>query len=121
MPSKVEGLARLKARWARIPAAMRAQVRPAIDTGADELVAFQQRLAPVDDGTLRASIRKEEGPHMLAVDVKAGSRKAFYARFVEFGVHGRPAHPFFYPPYRALKRRIRSRIGRAIGKAVRGG
>lgn len=119
MPSRVEGRERLKARLQAIPGRMRAEVRAAIEKSADELVGMQQRLAPVDDGVLRDSIRKEPGDHDLAVAVKAGSDAAFYARFVEFGTQRTPAQPFFFPAYRALRKRIRARISRAVRKAVR--
>jgi len=119
MASRVEGLERLRKRIARLPAKMKAEVKVAIETGADELVAMQKRLVPIEQGDLQDSIRKERGRHELSVSVKAGSNAVFYARFQEFGTVGHPPQPFFYPPYRALRRRIRSRIGRAVGKAVR--
>lgn len=120
MATKVEGLERLKARFAKIPARMRAEVKVAIDKSAEELVAFQKRLVPVDDGDLRDSIRAELGRHELSVDVKAGSNDAFYAAMVEFGTVRNSPQPFFFPPYRASRKRIRSRIGRAVSKAVKG-
>jgi HK97 gp10 family phage protein len=119
MVTKVEGLERLKKRFARLPAKMKAEVKVAIETGADELVAMQKRLVPVDQGDLQDSIRKEPGRHEMSVSVKAGSNRAFYARFQEFGTVDHPPQPFFFPPYRALRRRIRSRIGRAVSKAVK--
>lgn len=117
--AKVEGLARLKERFARIPQRMRTEVRLALEKGAGELVDMQKRLVPVQHGDLRDSIRWEDGRHELSVEVKAGNQKAFYARMVEFGTVKTPAHPYFFPAYRALRKRIRSRISRAIGKAVR--
>ena len=125
--AKVEGLERLKRRLARLPAKMKAQVKPAIHQGADELVAMQKRLAPVGKGDpkngirLRDSIHKEDGPHELAVVVIADDPVGKFnnARLQEFGTTDTPAQPYFYPPYRALRRRIRGRITRAVGKAVR--
>ena len=117
--AKVEGLERLKRRLAKLPKKMKAEVKVALEKSADELVAMQRRLVPVDQGDLRDSIQKRDGNHELSVEVVAGSDKAFYATFVEFGTRERPAQPFFFPPYRALRKRIKSRTSRAVGKAVR--
>lgn len=119
MASKVEGVARLKARFAKIPQRMREEVRVAIDASADELVTMQKRLVPVEHGDLRDSIRKEEGVHDLSVEVKAGSKNVFYAKMIEFGTRKMQARPFFFPAYRTLRRRIRSRIARAMSKALK--
>lgn len=122
MASRVEGLARLKARFASIPKRMKASVKAAIDLSADELVAFQKRLAPKDEGELEASIHTEPGRHELSVAVVASVPKGIFdvARLQEFGTVDMPAQPFFFPPFRANRKRMRSRIGRAVGKAVRG-
>lgn len=84
----------------------------------------------------------------LTVRLSAGNAKVRYAHLVEFGtgphnvtrgarkkysgmVHaltrkgkarqhpGSKPQPFFFPPYRALRRRVRSRISRATSRAVR--
>ncbi|WP_234843945.1 HK97-gp10 family putative phage morphogenesis protein [Sinorhizobium meliloti] len=130
--------------------------RKAMEKGADELVAMMKRLVPVDDGDLRDSIgwtwgpppkgsmalSRDRGPGDLVLTVYAGSDKAYYAAFVEFGVaeqafgdritsksgrtrvsqrttKGGGAQPFFFPSYRALEKRIRSRIKREMKKAIR--
>lgn len=118
--AKVEGLARLKARFAKIPKEMKVKVRAAIEESADELVAFQKRLVPVDQGDLRDSIQKRDGRHELSVEVTAGDDKAFYASFVEFGTVRTPAQPYFFPAYRASRKRIKGRISRAVKKVVKG-
>lgn len=118
-------------------------------------------LVPVDSGDLRNSIRwsfekpkdtsgmvvsKGEGEggnsKRPSIYLLAGGKKAYYARFVEFGVvaqkrgqtivnksgrarkskrssRGRRPQPFFYPSYRILRRGIRSRLTRAMNKAIR--
>lgn len=119
MATRVLGLDRLKRRLAKLPARMKAEVKAALDKSADELVAFQQRQVPVDDGDLRDSIRKQDGRHELEVIVSAGDEKAFYAAMVEFGTSKTVAQPYFFGPYRALRRRIKSRTSRAVRKAVR--
>jgi hypothetical protein len=57
----------------------------------------------------------------LVAAVKAGDAKAFYARWVEFGTQKMQARPFFFPAYRALKKRVKSRINREMKKAIREG
>lgn len=86
-------------------------------------------IGPADDPSMR-------------IIIYAGSSEAFYARWVEFGTQshnvyrtadvsrgrgqswgvmhpGAAAHPFFWPAYRAMRSRIKSRITRAINKAIR--
>lgn len=116
---KIEGLAHLKKRLASLPQKIRTEVKASLETSADELVAFQRRLVPVDRGDLRDSILKRDGRHELSVEVVAGNNKAFYAAMVEFGTVNAPAQPYFFPPYRALKKRIKSRTSRAVKKAVK--
>lgn len=81
----------------------------------------------------------------LSVTIHAGDDKAYYAAMVEFGTvdheikpHKAPAlrlhgnrfvervdhpgakpTPFFYPPYRAMRKRIKNRTTRAMRKAIR--
>jgi len=80
---------------------------------------------------------KRETYVALADDIRltiyAGDDEAFYARWIEFGtapheigglyagtMHpGTPAQPYFFPGYRALRKRARSRIARAINKAAK--
>jgi HK97 gp10 family phage protein len=70
----------------------------------------------------------------LSVTIHAGDAKAFYARFLEFGASGPwaisgrfegathpgyAAEPYFYPAWRALGRRSKTRLTRAMRKAIR--
>jgi hypothetical protein len=41
-----------------------------------------------------------------------------YALAQEFGTKEHPANPFFYPTWRLLRKRARSRINRAMKKAI---
>lgn len=52
-------------------------------------------------------------------DKKLGDLDAFYARWVEFGTQNMSAQPFFYPSYRANKKRAVSRLRRAVTKAAK--
>jgi HK97 gp10 family phage protein len=100
--------------------------------------AFQKR----GGGKRRSSA--VAGDPDLSVRVTAGNSGVRYAHLVEFGTEpheirakrakalgkngqfgtkvehpGASAHPFFYPAYRALKKRVKSRISRATNKAAR--
>lgn len=69
----------------------------------------------------------------LSVAITAGNGKVRYAHIVEFGSRphinggkfagsqhpGTAAQPFFYPAYRALRKRVKSRISRATNKAAK--
>lgn len=119
MATKIQGLDRLRAKLAAMPEAARQEIKLALEQNADELVAMQKRLVPRDEGDLAESIGKQPGRHDLAVLVTAGSRKAFYARFVEFGTVRKRPRPFFFPAYRSLRKRLKGRMTRAINKAAK--
>jgi len=55
----------------------------------------------------------------MRITIFAGGGDAFYARFQEFGTVDMTANPFFFPVWRAHRRRARTRISRAISKAIR--
>lgn len=69
----------------------------------------------------------------IRMTVFAGDDRAFYARWVEFGTAPHPnlgefagtrhpgtrAHPFFYPAYRVHRKRMKSKVSRAITKAAK--
>ncbi len=132
----VQGIGPMNRMFAAMPAKVEAAARRAMEKGAEELVAMMQRLVPVDSGDLRDSIgwawgEAPKGAVVLAqstsksrglrIVVFAGGdgTDAFYARFVEFGTVNARAHPFFFPSYRSLRKRIKSRITREVKKAIR--
>ena len=114
-----------------IPEKVRRDIDPAIDKGADELVARMKYLAPDDPktvgGDLKSKIRKRRGTVPLAVRVEAIDENAEgedNALFQEYGVlhdangEQRTASPFFWPSVNTLKKRVRRRVDRAISKAI---
>ena len=105
----------LNRRLRRLPDAAQQHVRKAVEKSADELVDLAKVLAPKETGELAKSIRPEVDPDGLSARVGSDIR---YAQFVEFGTQGRPATPYLFPAYRALRNRIRGRIGRAVKKAT---
>ena len=74
-----------------------------------------------------------KGDPDLTVTIVAGDDKAYYARFVEFGTAprdqggwaegtkhpGTTPRPFFYGPWRAMRKKSKSSVSRAINKAAK--
>ena len=132
--TRIEGLDRLRRKLDAIPREVGADMRQAFAQNGDELTAMQKRMAPVDERDLQNSIQWVfgdgdqsrvglKGQFGLSIVVTAGTENdgdAYYARWVEFGTSdGKPAQPFFFPSYRLMKRRMRSRVVRAQNKALK--
>ena len=148
MGSKIKGLTDLNRKLALLPITQKKLVHKALRKNAEEVTAMQKRLVPVratgrKRGALKRSIRfKFFDP--LKMEMSAGDQRkrgVFYARFVEFGTRpgkrgrkitvsgrkrkqlrthpGTRAQPFFFPAYRSLRKRVRSRLTRSITKAAR--
>lgn len=132
----VQGLDRFNARWRQIPKAARVNVRAEMEDIATDIVEEMWSRAPHGEtGRLGASIGWTWGDApkgtlaigtvggrdygALRITIYAGGGDAFYARFQEFGTVNMPANPFFYPVWRARRRRVKGRISRAIKKAIR--
>lgn len=132
----VEGLAKLNARFDAIPAKVREAAKAELERSAAEIVATMKRFAPAETGQLRESIGwtwgdapagsmkigtvRGKGYGSLSITIYAGGKDAFYGRFQEFGTKKMRAHPFFFPAYRAHKKKVKARLTRAINKAIKG-
>lgn len=132
----VEGLAKLNARFDAIPAKVREAAKAELERSAADIVATMKRFAPAETGQLRESIGwtwgdapkgsmkigtvggKQYGS--LSITIYAGGSGAFYGRFQEFGTKKMRANPFFFPAYRAHKKKVKARLTRAINKAIKG-
>lgn len=137
----VQGIGPMNRMFAAMPAKVEAAARRAMEAGAEELVAMMKRLAPFAD--IRDSIawtwgKAPKGAVSLleSEDKSRGLRITVYstdfrARWFEFGTAERvtkagkragkiTAAPFFFPAYRSVKKRIRSRITREMKKAIVG-
>ena len=134
---------RLRARLAKVPDIIREAAASAMEECAAEIVAEMKLLVPVDSGDLRDSIGwtwgevppgsfmideirsgKNAGQQYATLRIKiyAGSKEAFYARFVEFGTKtGVRAQPFFFAAYKKWggKAKFRARIRAAIRKRIK--
>lgn len=136
MTAKFIRVHQLNAKLARLPSVVKGAIRAALAESAEEIANLARSLVPVDSGDLKKSIgwtygKAPRGTITLAtlaysksgdltVTIYAGNDEAFYARWVEFGTKtGNPAQPFFFPSYRALRRRARSKVSRAINKAAK--
>ncbi|SOC93556.1 Bacteriophage HK97-gp10, putative tail-component [Rhizobium sp. AN5] len=144
----IRGLDKLNRKLKQLPAAAEKRIREAMGQGADEIVALMKSLVAVDSGELRdsigwtwgdapkysqkiATVKSADGK--LIITIYAGNSKVRYAHLVEFatkahenggpyaGTHhpGTKAQPFFFVSYRALRRRTKSRITRAINKSAK--
>lgn len=142
------GLAKLNRKLAKLPAAAEKRIKESMGQGADEIVALMKSLVAVDSGELRdsigwtwgdapkysqkiATVKSADGK--LVITIYAGNSKVRYAHLVEFATKahqnggqfpgtqhpGTQAQPFFFVSYRALRRRTKSRITRAINKSAK--
>lgn len=78
---------------------------------------------------LADSIRKEQGKKETQVYIKAGGptttvksgggKPYDYSRAVEFGTEHVAAHPFFWPTYRLMRKRMRAAMARKITKRIK--
>ncbi|UHD44914.1 HK97 gp10 family phage protein [Aureimonas altamirensis] len=118
----------------RIPLEARNELRDALTRAAEVVNETQRSYVPVEDGTLRQSIRHDpvnESEGKIAVAIRAGGRTTTrpvrdgasvtydYAMAQEFGTKEMRANPFFFPGYRVNRKRVRSRVTRAVKKAAR--
>ncbi|QBX38668.1 HK97 gp10 family phage protein [Brevundimonas sp. S30B] len=124
----------LRRRMKAIPAEVKKAARAQLRANAEELVETIKRFAPEEDGALRNSVRQQDvsTSTRIARRVQAGGalttkpvRKSEkgaptydYALAQEFGTERMPANPFFWPAWRLLRRRMRSRMTRAARKAI---
>lgn len=144
----VKGLDKFNARMKRIPVAARKAAIASVIEGANEVAGLQKRLVPVDESDLQESITvtppgqstppysQPSGQRVAKPTeaiVTAGNTKVRYPHLVEFGTAphinggwaagtqhpGTKAQPYFFPAWRALRRRVRSRVSRNITKAIK--
>jgi HK97 gp10 family phage protein len=117
-----------------IPQAVKDAVKPALTQSAHELADDIERLAPEDTGRLRNSIAvtppgqatppySQPGGSRIAGPtetlITAGDAETRYPHLVEYGTRKTAPQPFFWPAVRLNRKRLQTKIKRAIGTAVR--
>jgi HK97 gp10 family phage protein len=103
-------------------ATSRAVLQRSGKTAMEPVLERAEELVPVRTGRLKSSIRiavkflKASGRFGAAVlvQVGAGDREAYWAKFVERGTVKVPAHPFLRPAFDGEERRIIERLQAAI-------
>ena len=129
----VRNLRAVSERLARIPGRVQEAVDRELRSQVSELVDAIQRAAPVSDesgdptnGKLKASVHSEHNPRReLGLIVKADAKDKkghFIGAHVEHGHRAKngdhvQGKPFFFPTYRARKKRIKSALRRAAKRA----
>jgi len=123
--ARIVGRERMKRRFRKLPVLAKEEATKGFGKGADEVVAMMKRVAPRDDGDLIRSIhwmwsRVRRSSGLIALRIRAWSPKVRYSHLVEFGTAphkqggkfkgaqhpGTRPQPFFYPSWRALKKRF---------------
>jgi hypothetical protein len=119
MATKMENTDRLNRKLAAMPPAAKKLMRASLDANAKELLEGQKALAAQHrrSGRTIEGLDIIPGPHELAVYVVNHYRPS---RYEEFGTVKTPAIPFFFPPYRLLRKRFKTRTRTAVSKAVKG-
>lgn len=128
---KIDRKEHLRRKILALPGAVREEMMMALRTSGREINTLQRQFVPKDDGVLAATINMIEDPALLRVTLVAGGTATTrpvrdgadaeydYAFAQEFGTQKMPANPFFFVGYRLGKKRVKSRISRAITKAAK--
>lgn len=115
------GLEGVQGALRRFPLEVRRQMPAMVKEAAEPVKLEAQGIVPVRTGTIFDSIRITGGLNKAAVS--AGGKRAFYARFVEYGTKKMAAIPFLRPAVErkghkareVIEREMRAIIGRVFG------
>lgn len=144
MANTWRGRRRFLLKLKRLKPAVRHEIELATGQNAKDVARLARAWAPVDDGDLRDSTKAlpySDGP-AIRWRVVSGDDVAFYARMVEFGTApgvkgatatnakgrkrtvgrthpGNAPQPYFFPAYRALRKRLKRRLTGAFRRARR--
>lgn len=122
MAITIQGRIELRNKARAMRTRVAASVKPAVIQAAELIIATQKRLCPVEDGDLRDSIHWEDAQsseNATKLNIVAGGKPAPHARIIEFGRENAAAVPFFFPSYRAERKRAKAIIAKAVRAAVR--
>lgn len=125
-------VAKLNKKLARLPGVARNDMRESLAQSAREITNLMEQLVPQDSGDLAGSIGWTFGKAPkgtlaigfvksgeLTVTIYCGDSDAYYARWIEFGTQKMAAQPFFFPAYRALRKRASTRIKRSARRSAK--
>lgn len=146
--ARILGLDRLKRKLRQFPDAVTKEIRQAMEQSAGEIVEMMKSLVAVESGELRdsigwtwgdrprysqavAAVKSRDGN--MVITIYAGNERVRYAHLVEFGSAphinagkfagskhpGTAAQPYFFVSFRALRRRAKGRVTRAVNKAAK--
>ena len=130
----VSGSEELTARLGAIPAEIMRELRPALVRGAQEIADAAEELAPEDTGDLVNTIavtgpgettppyasgggKVTAKPNQALVTVGAPDMR--HGHLQEFGTSHHEAQPFLRPAFRLKRRKVESRITRALRAAIK--
>ena len=103
-----------------MPEEVRKKLEAAIELSAKEHREMAQRLVPVDESHIKNSIRRDTRKNRvneLVVTNIAGHPYADtgeYVAIIEF-----TKRPFWFPSWRAIRKRVRRRIAKAMREAIK--
>ena len=116
-----------------MPKQVQKRAREAVESEAERLAERMKTIVPVDQGDLKDSITVTRGggrtpsyshpggSHVVpvgAAEVTAGNNKVRYAHIIEYGKKDTPADPFFWPVVRTERRKVRTRISKAVRQGL---
>lgn len=132
---KILNMERLHRKLARIPEKVKQRAQADLMLAGREINMLQRSLAPKDDGVLAGTIRTEPlTDGTVGVQIRAGGsattkvvRKSEkgssptydYALAQEFGTEKMSPNPFFYPGYKARKKKAMAHARRGIRRAMK--
>lgn len=126
MAMKINGFQKLMRKLAKVPDEVKIRAQSDLMLAGREINMLQRSLAPQDDGALRGSIRTEALPDgEVGVAILAGGAATTvqvrqsekgnagnydYALGQEYGTQQMQANSYFWPGYRARKKRALNRV-----------
>ena len=121
--SRLSGVNNLRRTLRRLPEDATAEVVEAVSYGAELVHADALTKAAVDTGDMVSQISHKQSRDGLSARIgfrgKKANRKAFYAKFLEFGTIQQLARPFLQPALEQNRRHIFDRIRTAVTRAMR--
>lgn len=132
---KILNMERLKRKLARIPDNVKRRAQADLMLAGREINMLQRSLAPEEDGVLRGTIRTEPlTDGTVGVEIKAGGPATTktvksgkgavaytvdYAVEQEYGNKNMPPNAYFWPGYKARRRKAMGQVRRGVRRALK--